>query len=141
MLTQRKYQSCGYGYGSGWIGIILLDPDLDLHPGPANPDRDLDLYIFISIHFSTNFQYAVQNTKNYDTYDIDEKDKTMYTGIHEKKKSSKNSDFPTCVNLRQDPDLDRHKHGKSDSDPDPGRHQNDADPQHWKIYMKCKFKR
>ena len=47
--------------GSARIGIILLDP----HPGPA----DLD---------PVKFNIIVQNIENYDTYDADQKDKTLY---------------------------------------------------------------
>jgi hypothetical protein len=67
--------------GSGPIGIIWPDPDRDRHPGPADPDPDLT-----SIHFNQlgkkpdifpeKFPYTVQNTKNCDAYDTDEKDQT-----------------------------------------------------------------
>ncbi len=48
------------------------------------------------IKFPRIFQYAVQNTKNYYTFDSGEKDTTLLTG-NVVTKSKKNSDFPPCI--------------------------------------------
>jgi hypothetical protein len=45
-------------------------------------------------------------------------------------KLKKNSDFPTSINLGQDPHVDWHRFFYAD--PDPEWHQNDADPKHCK---------
>ncbi len=70
---------------SARIGIILPNSDPDLYPLQPNEK--------INFTFSRKFQYAVQNTENYGTYDTDEKEKTMLTGTAVNK-SFKNSDFP-----------------------------------------------
>ncbi len=56
-----------------WIRIRSGDP------GHANPDpADPDHYQFANdiLFFLWKFQYAVENAKNYDIFDTDEKEKT-----------------------------------------------------------------
>ncbi len=55
LLLSRIKQCCGSK--SGRISIILQDPDL--YPVQTN--------VRINYIFSANFQYAVNNTENYDT--------------------------------------------------------------------------
>jgi hypothetical protein len=56
--------------------VVDPDPPPDRHPDHADPDpiwtKCKDKLVFF-----LKFQHAVQNTKNYDTYDTDEKMGTM----------------------------------------------------------------
>ncbi len=69
---------------------------------------------------------AVSNIENYNTYDADEKDKTMST-VTALNKIQNCYDFPTCVKLREGTGSGSASKWKVD----PDRHQNDADPLHW----------
>ncbi len=55
------------------------DPYRYRHPGHVDPDpADPDRYLFQTNKlFLRKFQFTVQNTENYDTFDTDEKDKTF----------------------------------------------------------------
>jgi hypothetical protein len=55
--------------GSDRIGIIWTDPDLDLYPIQPNVE--------LNYTFSQIISFSCPNSENYDTYDAEEKDKTM----------------------------------------------------------------
>jgi hypothetical protein len=62
--------------GSG----LLFSGSPDWHPGPVDSDPDLNPFqtnVNLNQSFSRKFQNTVTNIENYDTYDDDEKDKTM----------------------------------------------------------------
>ncbi len=65
------------------IGIILPDPDPGPHLGPVDPEPDPYLPCIPTnckatlYTFSRKFWNVVKNVKNYNTYEADEKDKTI----------------------------------------------------------------
>ncbi len=60
--------------------ICSADPDPD-PVGSADPEPyPIEPNVKLNFTFSREFQYTVQNTENFDTYDADKKDKTIYTG-------------------------------------------------------------
>ncbi len=59
------------------INKIRIRSNRNQFAGPGSVPYSFQPDVKINYTFSRKFQYAVQNTENYETYDTDEKDKTM----------------------------------------------------------------